>query len=58
MAPSIDKIDEVWLSDEIGELGFEILKKTNLIVTFRYEIPMLEIDLKTKDVLLSNKSIF
>ena len=30
---SIDKIGAVWLSDEIGEGGFDILKKTNLIIT-------------------------
>ena len=29
-ATSIVKIGEVWLSDEIGEGGFEILKKTEL----------------------------
>ena len=34
---SIDKIDEVRLSDEIGGRG--ILKKTNFTITLRYEIP-------------------
>ena len=34
-ATSIDKIGEVWLSDEIGEGGFEILKKLNFIITIR-----------------------
>ena len=29
-ATSIDKIGEVWLSDEIGGEGFETLKKTEL----------------------------
>ena len=33
------KIGEVWLSDEIGEGGFEILKKLNFIITIRYKIP-------------------
>ena len=32
------KIGEVWLSDEIGEGGVEILKKQTLF-TIRYEIP-------------------
>ena len=32
------KIGEVWLSDEIGEGGFEILKKKKFF-TIRYEIP-------------------
>ena len=32
------KIGEVWLSDEIGEGGFEILKKTNFIIMIRYKI--------------------
>ena len=33
----IEKIGEVQLSCEIG--GFEISKKTNFIITIRYEIP-------------------
>ena len=33
LGASIDKICEVWLSDEIWEGGFEILKKTNFIIT-------------------------
>ena len=37
-ATSIVKIGEVWLSGEIGG-GVEILKKTNFIITIRYEIP-------------------
>ena len=36
---SIDKIGEVWLSDEMGEMGFKISKKPNFIITIRYEIP-------------------
>ena len=32
-ATSIFKIDEVWLSGEIGEGGFEISKKSNFIST-------------------------
>ena len=35
----IDKIGEVQLSDEIGEGGFEILKKPSFTITIRYEIP-------------------
>ena len=27
-----------WLSDEIGEGGFEILKKNNIIIAIRYKI--------------------
>ena len=38
-ATSIDKIGEVWLSDEIGGGGVEISKKPNFIITIRYEIP-------------------
>ena len=37
-ATSIDKIGEVWLSDDIGEGGVEILKKPYSIITIRYEI--------------------
>ena len=37
--PSIDKIGEVRLSDELGEGGFKILKKLNFIIPIRYEIP-------------------
>ena len=37
-ATSIVKIGEVWLSGEIGELGVEILKKLNFIITIRCEI--------------------
>ena len=39
MATSIDKIGEVWFSDEIGEGGVEILKNMNFIIAIRYEIP-------------------
>ena len=35
---SIVKIGEVRLSGETGEGGFEISKKTNFIITIRYEI--------------------
>ena len=38
-ATSIDKIGEVWLSDEIGGEGFETLNKPNFIITIRYKIP-------------------
>ena len=37
-ATSNAKIREVRLSDEIGVEGFETLKKTNFIITIRYEI--------------------
>ena len=35
-ATSIDKIGEVRLSDGIGEEGFEILKKTTLLLGTKY----------------------
>ena len=38
-AASINKIGEVRLFSEIGEGGFDILKKPNFTITIRYEIP-------------------
>ena len=37
-ATSIDKIGEVWLSDEIGGGGVWNSEKPNFIITIRYEI--------------------
>ena len=43
-ATSIDKIGEVWLSDEIGEGGLKFWKKTNFTITIRYKkLPFLSV---------------